>query len=349
MFLDYRGQSVCCCTYFTSKVYYVCMIKLRRCVASFTTGHLEGFMIFGMTFYQMLWYFLEYSFIGWVVEVVFHAVTMGKIINRGFLNGPVCPIYGTGMLGVLMISNLTSSALEKAGVTSGSVRQLCIFAGGSLFATIVELAGGWILDKLFHARWWDYSKRRFNLNGYICLEFSILWGLGILFVVEIVHPFLEVEPTHGIIAHTVGIVLLSVFYVVFAADVIVTVLTVRGFNQKLAEIDEISAAIHIGSDYITEKIGDRACKTTVKVEEGMLQAKLGCAELKDKVRSDKEDFETLTENRRRELIAKRNKLFDDLSGQFGIGRLLKAFPNAKHDKHAEVMKELVDKYIRGAL
>ena len=233
--------------------------------------------------------------------------------------------------------------------TSRSVRQLCIFAGGSLFATIVELAGGWILDKLFHARWWDYSKRRFNLNGYICLEFSILWGLGILFVVEIVHPFLEVEPTHGIIAHTVGIVLLSVFYVVFAADVIVTVLTVRGFNQKLAEIDEISAAIHIGSDYITEKIGDRACKTTVKVEEGMLQAKLGCAELKDKVRSDKEDFETLTENRRRELIAKRNKLFDDLSGQFGIGRLLKAFPNAKHDKHAEVMKELVDKYIRGAL
>ena len=85
-------------------------------------------MIFGMTFYQILWYFLEYSFIGWVVEVVFHAVTKGKIINRGFLNGPVCPIYGTGMLGVLMISNLISSSLENAGITLESIRLLCIFA-----------------------------------------------------------------------------------------------------------------------------------------------------------------------------------------------------------------------------
>ena len=303
-------------------------------------------MIFGMTFYQILWYFLEYSFIGWVVEVVFHAVTKGKIINRGFLNGPVCPIYGTGMLGVLMISNLISSSLENAGITLESIRLLCIFAGGSLLATLVELAGGWILDKLFHARWWDYSKRRFNLNGYICLEFSVLWGLGILFVVEIVHPFLAVEPTHGIIAHALGIVLLSVFYVVFAVDSIVTVLTIRGFNKKLAEIDKISAAIHVGSDYMTEKIGGRACKTTVKVEEGMLQAKLGYAELKDKAKADKEDLEELAESRRRELIAKRNKLFDDLSRQFGIGRLLKAFPTVKHEKYAEVMKEFMEKYMR---
>ena len=68
-------------------------------------------MLFGMTIYQILWYFLEYSFIGWVVEVVYHAVAMGKIINRGFLNGPVCPIYGTGMLGVLMLYPSSSTTL----------------------------------------------------------------------------------------------------------------------------------------------------------------------------------------------------------------------------------------------
>ena len=199
-------------------------------------------MILGLTLYQILWYFLEYSFIGWVVEVVYHAVAMGKIINRGFLNGPVCPIYGTGMLGVLMLSNVITSALTDAGVGSHSVRLLCIFAGGTIFATAVELAGGWILDKLFHARWWDYSDRKFNLGGYICPEFSLLWGLGILAVVEIVHPFLAVEPTHGIIAHAAGVIILAILYVILVIDCIATVLTIRGFNKKLAEIDEISAA-----------------------------------------------------------------------------------------------------------
>ncbi len=304
-------------------------------------------MLFGLTSYQILWYFLEYSFIGWVIEVVYHAVGMGKIINRGFLNGPVCPIYGTGMLGVLMLTNLITSALEKTGNTSESVRLLCIFAGGSLFATLVEFLGGWILDKLFHARWWDYSDRKFNLHGYICLEFSILWGLGILFVVSIVHPLLSVEPTHGVIAHAAGIVILAVLYTVFVADCVATVLTIRGFNKKLAEIDEISAAIHMGSDYITEKVGGGAYKTTVKLEEGALQAKLGYAELKDRVEAGKEELDAKAESTRRELIARQNKLYEELMRQrhWGIGRMLRAFPGIKHDKYTEALKELMEKRI----
>ncbi|MCR5615245.1 MAG: hypothetical protein K6F45_03675, partial [Saccharofermentans sp.] len=104
---------------------------------------------------------------------------------------------------------------------------------------------------------------------------SILWGLGILFVVSIVHPVLAVEPTHGMIAHTAGMIILAVLYTVFVIGCIATVLTIRGFNKKLAEIDEITAAIRQGSDYITEKVGGGAYKTTVKLEEGALQAKLG--------------------------------------------------------------------------
>lgn len=304
-------------------------------------------MIFGLTLYQILWYFLEYSFIGWVVEVVYHAVAMGKIINRGFLNGPVCPIYGTGMLGVLMLSNLLTSALIDAGVESHSVRLLCIFAGGTVFATAVELAGGWILDKLFHARWWDYSDRKFNLNGYICPQFSFLWGLGILFVVEIVHPLLAVEPTHGIIAHAAGTVILAVLYPVFVIDCVATVLTIRGLNKKLAEIDEISAAIRQGSDYITDKVGNSAYKTTVKLEEGALQARLGYAELKDKVASDKEDLDAKAESTRRELLARRNKLLEELTRErhWGVGRLLNAFPAIRHDKYTEALREIMEKRI----
>lgn len=304
-------------------------------------------MILGLTIYQILWYFLEYSFIGWIVEVIFHAVCIGKIVNRGFLNGPICPIYGTGMLGVLMMTNVITNVLQTAGITSEPVRMLCIFAGGSLLATLVEYIGGWMLDKLFHARWWDYSDRRFNLHGYICLEFSILWGLGILFVVSIVHPVLAVEPTHGMIAHTAGMIILAVLYTVFVIDCIATVLTIRGFNKKLAEIDEISAAIRQGSDYITEKVGGGAYKTTVKLEEGALQAKLGYAELKDKVEAGKEELDARADSTRRDLQARRDKLLEELTKQrhIGIGRLLNAFPAIKHEKYAEVLKEIMDRRI----
>ena len=304
-------------------------------------------MIFGMTFYQILWYFLEYSFIGWVVEVIYHAVAKGKIINRGFLNGPVCPIYGTGMLGVLMLYNLITSALAEAGITSHSLKLLCIFVGGMLFATAVEFAGGWILDKLFHARWWDYSDRKFNLNGYICPQFSVLWGLGILAVVEIVHPFLAVEPTHGVIAHAAGTVVLAIMYAIFTADCIATVLTIRGLNKKLAEIDEISTAIRQGSDFITDKVGNSAYKTTVKFEEGALQARLGYAELKDKVMADKEEFDSKAESTRRELMARHDKLLEELTRErhWGVGRLLNAFPAIRHEKYAEALKEIMEKRI----
>lgn len=107
-------------------------------------------MICGMTYYQICWYFLIYSFGGWALEVVYHAVACGKVINRGFLNGPVCPVYGFGVLSVFAMMN----------TFQGSGYQLSdgmIFLFGVILATAVELIAGWLLDVCFHARWWDYS------------------------------------------------------------------------------------------------------------------------------------------------------------------------------------------------
>ena len=108
-------------------------------------------MICGMTYFQICLYFLIYSFGGWVVEVIFHAVALGKVINRGFLNGPVCPVYGFGVLSVFALLN----------TIQGSGRQMSdgmIFVFGIVLATAVELVAGWLLDVCFHARWWDYSN-----------------------------------------------------------------------------------------------------------------------------------------------------------------------------------------------
>ena len=143
----------------------------------------EQRLICGMTYFQICLYFLIYSFGGWVVEVIFHAVALGKVINRGFLNGPVCPVYGFGVLSVFALLN----------TIQGSGRQMSdgmIFVFGIVLATAVELVAGWLLDVCFHARWWDYSNKKFNINGRICLTNLLFFGLMGLVMVYLVNPFL---------------------------------------------------------------------------------------------------------------------------------------------------------------
>ena len=97
-----------------------------------------------MTFYDLLWYFTIYSFLGWCSEVIFATVTTGKFVNRGFLNGPVCPIYGFGMSLVLLVLLPFSDNIPL------------LFIGGALLTSAIELVGGWALKKFFHTTWWDY-------------------------------------------------------------------------------------------------------------------------------------------------------------------------------------------------
>ena len=176
-------------------------------------------IICGMTYYQICWYFLIYSFGGWVIEVIFHAVTLGKVINRGFLNGPVCPVYGFGVLSVFtMVGFMQGNGIElNAG---------WLFLFGVILATAVELIAGWLLDVCFHARWWDYSDRPFNLHGYICLEFSLIWGLAIVLVVRVFQAYVERHTVQSV-APRWGWMILGAFYFLYLVDLIVTVTVIR--------------------------------------------------------------------------------------------------------------------------
>ena len=106
-----------------------------------------------LTLYEIFAYFFLYSFLGWVSEVAFHAVKTGKFVNRGFLNGPVCPIYGAGVVLILLI-------LGEYAQTMWAV-----FLVGVTVPTLLELVTGWLLETFFHDKWWDYSERRFNFKG----------------------------------------------------------------------------------------------------------------------------------------------------------------------------------------
>lgn len=293
-------------------------------------------MICGMTYFQICLYFLFYSFGGWVVEVIFHAVALGKVINRGFLNGPVCPVYGFGVLSVFALLN----TIQSGGHV---MSEGMIFVFGFVLATLVELIAGWLLDVCFHARWWDYSDKPLNFHGYICLEFSLIWGLAIVMVVKVFQKYVENQASHT--PATWEWVVMAILYAAYFADFVVTVATIRGLNKKLTRLDKVSSDMRIVSDKLSNTLAMTTIDTVQKVGEGKVQVALAKAELRDATIAQKDKSIETLRMKKAELQAQ----FDELSGSitnntvFGQGRIIKAFPEMKHRDYFELIQELKKK------
>lgn len=131
------------------------------------------------SFNQLIYFFIIYSFLGWIIEIIYTFFKRKKFINRGFLFGPFCPIYG---FGIIFLINLLQPFFSQ---------PLLIFIGTIIITSTIEYSTGFILDKIFHTHWWNYSQEPFNLNGYICLRFSLYWGIfGTLFL-YFIHPYIQ--------------------------------------------------------------------------------------------------------------------------------------------------------------
>ena len=234
-------------------------------------------MIAGISYYHIFQYFLIYSFLGWCTEVVYAAVSEGRVVNRGFLNGPVCPIYGFGILAVFGTINTGLSHFETGSPYS---KLLLIFLCGMALTTMIELFGGWALDKLFHASWWDYSDKPFNFHGYICLQFSLLWGIGIVLVVEVVHPLIAAMGDR-IMPERAGWTLMGILYTVYASDLMLSVMIMVGLNKRLAELDEMQKKMRVVSNTLSGGIGRSALGTAQYIGEAKVQAALAKAEAID--------------------------------------------------------------------
>ena len=236
--------------------------------------------------YQLLMLFLVYSFLGWCVEVSFVAVTTGRVVNRGFLNGPVCPIYGVGMLGALLLLEPVSDNL------------VLLFFLGMLLCTLVELIGGWILERAFHTRWWDYTDKPFNLGGYVCLGFSIMWGFAVTFAVRLIHPLIFSLVCW--LPHLVGWILIGVLYVLFIIDFVLTLITVIGLRKQLGELERVGQALHTVGDTISDRLGNSALAADAKLESAKLAGQ-------ERVAEGKEKLETAMENSQKKLeLAREN-------------------------------------------
>lgn len=121
--------------------------------------------------------FIIYSVVGWIIEMIDVAILNKKIVNRGFLIGPYCPVYGVGAL--LMLIFLNKYVYDP----------FILFCMSFLICGILEYLTSYIMEKLFKARWWDYSSNKFNLNGRICLGNLVLFGLGGIILFYIANPF----------------------------------------------------------------------------------------------------------------------------------------------------------------
>ncbi|MBU5455114.1 putative ABC transporter permease, partial [Caproiciproducens sp. MSJ-32] len=128
--------------------------------------------------YDLILLFFIYSFLGWCLEVSYAAIKTGKFVNRGFLYGTVCPIYGLGALIVIISLNPIKNNI------------LLLFLASILLTSFLEFLAGFLLEKIFQNKWWDYSDLPYNLKGYICLKFSIYWGIACIFIIKFIQPFI---------------------------------------------------------------------------------------------------------------------------------------------------------------
>ena len=129
----------------------------------------EKEILMNYTIYDYLGLFFLYAFLGWLLETTVAAVRKKHMVNRGFLNGPLCAIYGiTAVFMTRYLYELQSS-------------PVFLFLGCMIIATAAEWIAGHVLERIGHGKWWDYSNKKWNMDGYICLQYSVLWGiLGVL-------------------------------------------------------------------------------------------------------------------------------------------------------------------------
>lgn len=172
---------------------------------------------------DLIFIFLIYSFLGWVLEVVAVAVKEGKFVNRGITNGPMCPIYGLCALIILIIAKDTTNILG-------------IFLASFIYGTILEFLTGKILEKINKVKWWNYSKKKFNFDGYICLEYSLLWGILGVLLTSIVNPIL-IQSFQNINIYIRSIVVFCLFGIA-VIDLLTSFITINMINTK--RIGEVS-------------------------------------------------------------------------------------------------------------
>lgn len=227
-----------------------------------------------MSILDYIFYFFFYSFIGWFFESCYCSLRPKKWINRGFMRGPICPIYGTGAL-VMLITLVPLRSLTD----NLYVNEAVIFVAGMILCDAVEFMTSLIMEKLFNARWWDYSDKKFNIQGRICLTHTLYWGTCACLFVFVLHPIVDIYFV-GQVSETSRNILTYIILTVFAFDLLDTVINALGIRKFSLKLKSITDELSMLSDLVSTALGfdsEADDNTTVKEE---LENKIN--ELKEK-------------------------------------------------------------------
>lgn len=177
------------------------------------------------TGYEILWLFFVYSFLGWVLETASAAFRQKQFVNRGLVNAPLCVIYG-----------ITAAVMT---VFFGELHGVWLFAAGFIISTLIEWIAGHAIERMYHERWWNYSKLKWNLDGYICLPVSVCWGLLIVAAMEWGNPlFVKV---YSLIPALPGKILVLVLLAVLIIDIAATLCILSGRSRRMEQWEEVDS------------------------------------------------------------------------------------------------------------
>lgn len=268
-----------------------------------------------MELYDLSLYFFIYAFLGWCTEVAFAAVKQHHFVNRGFLNGPVCPIYGFGVTIVIFF------------LTPFKNNLIALYILSVLLVTLLEGMTGWIMDIVFHNKWWDYSDQPLNIGGYVCLTFSLVWGVACVLIMKFIHPF--IARFVAFLPHMFGLVLIIFLGIITFSDACVTASAIFKLNHHLVIMEKIAHELHQFSDQLGLDLSEKVLIALEKQEAVKNKHNDSLTELREL------EMETAEELRYR--IDELKKRYHKIGRIHSINalRLMKAFPKMEPRQHKE--------------
>lgn len=195
------------------------------------------------TFNVIVLLFFMYSFIGWLWETIYCSFNAGHFVYRGFLIGPITPIYGFGILGVVYL-------LKPIHGSTGT-----LFLAAALLVTLLEYVTSFLLEKWFHASWWDYQDVWLNINGRVALPISVFWGACCVLIVGVVHPWLLAFATS--LSVTIGFLLPVVLLMILSFDLGVTLANMAGFQRAVKRLEQELERQKASADHYIEAVADK--------------------------------------------------------------------------------------------
>lgn len=263
-----------------------------------------------------LWLMI-YSIIGWVYESTICSIGHKKLINRGFLNGPYCPIYGTGAVLVLLVLGRIQN-------------PVLLFFAGAVVTCSLEYLTSWLMEKLFHARWWDYSKRKFNIGGRVCLLGAVVFGAFSVVLILFLHPW--VKSLTDRLTDTALSWVCAILFVGVVSDLIVTVKGLLGTHAVFAEYAVL----------LQQKRKELADRLRTGAEEGRERLRELSGEERAKVREAVEQSEEERERIRRVTEEERDRFYAKLQMRLNAQqrRTIYSFPHLTLTRNNEVLDGL---------